>query len=133
MPQLRLMGLALVITTIFLALAAAATQTTHIRIKRPSRASADPNQIQPDQFQTPGVTDGLGAQEGGVGDPIADDLTNGILPSPKPGSSPNPQFVMVPIAIPLAIAGIVGAIFWFGPAPRNASPASRRRRRRGRR
>ena len=125
MPQLRLMGLALVITTIFLALAAATTQTTHIRIKRPSRASAETS-------ADPGATDGMGADGGNAANPFPDDaFSNGVLPpTTSDETASSPQFFMVPIAIPLAVAGIVGLVLWFGPAPRYSSTTARRRRRR---
>lgn len=45
--QLRLIGLALIITSIILALAAAATQTTHIRIKQPESQTASDTDGQP--------------------------------------------------------------------------------------
>lgn len=86
MQQLRLFGLVLFITTIFLAMAAAATQTTHIRFKQPSRDVS----------------------------PVDD----------KPL-----QFTAIPVIYPLVIAGSIGLLMWFVPAPLTAHKPARKKRR----
>jgi len=86
MQQLRLFGLVLFITTIFLAMAAAATQTTHIRFKQPSHDAgpADDNSL---------------------------------------------QFTAIPVVYPLVIAGGIGLLMWFVPAPLTAHKPARKKRR----
>lgn len=104
MPLLRLLGLILFITSVFLALAAAASQTTQIRFSIPGG-------------QRPG-------QE--VGE------AGGAEPAPGGASAPaapagQAEFHAVPIAWPLAICGGAGLLMWFGLAPRqNVKPARRR-------
>lgn len=104
MPQLRLIGLVLFITSFFLVMAAAVTQTTHIRFKRPGSVAQSQSSASPD---------------------------NGILPG---GGEPLPDpqdlsFVSVPVIYPLVAAGLAGLVLWFVPAPRAVPKAKRKRSR----
>ncbi len=108
MPHLRLIGLALFITSVFLAMAAAATQTSHIRFKRPSRLDQSPHK-----------------------DPQSSEiLPDGVEPTT---ASPALHFVSVPVVYPLVAAGTFGLLLWFVPAPRRVSKTRRRRSTRRRR
>ncbi len=108
--QLRLIGLVLFITTLFLAMAAAATKTTHIRFKKSSPVNA--NQSSGHARET------LGSVE---------------QASPLPAPSQALEFVAVPVIYPLLIAGVVGLLMWFVPAPRREIKSARKRTRRSRR
>ena len=109
MQQLRLFGLVLFITTIFLAMAAAATQTTHIRFKQPTRdANGNINLDWQRDDQVPGATTSTGAT------------------SPDSGSLL--QFTSIPVIYPLLIAGGIGLLLWFVPAQLTASKPARRKR-----
>ncbi len=106
MSQIRLFGLVLFVTSVFLAMAAAVTQTTHIRFKKREQVATTP--LGNEAAQTVGTTD----------------EASGL------------QFVAVPVLYPLVIAGGVGMLMWFVPAPRatatrgGSSTARKRRRRR---
>lgn len=109
MQHLRLIGLVLFITTIFLAMAAAATQTTHIRFKQPTR-DASGNIIldwQSDD-QVPDATTSTGAS--------------------SPASGSLLQFTAIPVIYPLVIAGGIGLLLWFVPAPLTANQPARKKR-----
>ncbi|QDV22802.1 hypothetical protein [Aureliella helgolandensis] len=122
MPHVRLLGLILFITTVFLALAAAATKTTSIKFKRRDSAKI---------LNTPAP-----AQAGEL-------PTGPVLPLPSDGAAANPkvepavEFVSVPIVWPLMITGALGMLIWFVPAPLSAlsstSSKSKRRKSRSRR
>jgi hypothetical protein len=112
MPLFRLIGLALFITAIFLALAAAITKTTHIRIQLPGTNNAT---------QPPGPA--------------------GVLPPPiEPGFGSEPpqpeakaiQFTSVPIVWPLTVAAGMGLLMWF-MLPSETLRTSRSPKRRSRR
>lgn len=108
MPRVRLTGLFLFITAIFIALAAAATQTTHIRFKRPDRVVA----MEQDN------------NAAAANDPLPGDDTNaaGI------------QFRSVPIVYPLLVVGFLGLLLWFAPAAELPTAGkSRNKRKRTRR
>lgn len=92
MQQTRLLGLILFITTIFLAMAAVATQTQEIRLFDGRNSSQPVNE--------------------------AEQTEEAI-----------PKFVSIPILWPLAIAGGIGLVLWFVPAPREPSVKRKRRRR----
>ncbi|MCA9133007.1 MAG: hypothetical protein KDA45_07620 [Planctomycetales bacterium] len=109
MPQLRLIGLVLFITSIFLALAAIATQTSHLKVKRPS---------------PPTPAEGTAAEEVDTAT-HADDTDLEPIPVVL-------HFASVPMAIPIALAGLIGLILWFAPAPRRATSKTRRKRKRRR-
>ncbi len=123
MQQLRLIGLVLFITTVFLAMAAAATQTTHIRFNQPPR-DANGNAIPVWQSSEPQR----------FGDQGSDVLASPDAVNPS-GESPL-QFTAVPVLYPLVIAGGIGLLMWFVPAPltahrpvrKNRKSMSRRRR-----
>ena len=104
MPHLRLIGLILFITALFLALAAAATQTTQIRVNRGLRPSTLP---------ASDSTDERAANADGSAAPL--------------------EFVSVPVVWPLGLAGGLGLLMWFATAPREPTGRSRRRRKRRRR
>ncbi len=125
MHQLRLIGLVLFITTTFLAMAAAVTQTTHIRFKRPPR-DANGNLIDESLPATNQPTQ--------VPQEILPPAT--AIPNPSTAnmplaSSPSElQFVAVPVIYPLLVAGTLGLMLWFVPAPRSNSATKKRKRRR---
>ena len=103
--QVRLVGLFLFITAILLAMAAAATQTTHIRV---SQLDSAPQQVPGDA-------------------PIADPTNGGQ-------TLPTNQFRSIPIVYPLTLVGVLGLALWFAPSivlpDRGKGRKSRRRRRR---
>ena len=112
MPQVRLLGLVLFITSIFLAMAAAATHTTHIRFNQPAGD----------------------ARGGNFPDSQAPDAS--ILPpryadQAQTGAANPPQFAAVPVVYPLLGAGVLGLLMWFVPA--TITPSKSRRQRRGKR
>lgn len=129
MPQVRLIGLVLFITTVFLAMAAAATQTTHIRFKKPTRdANGDPIapwQTAPSQQLGPQLPD----------TPLPGSLQDADVPTDATSlDSESPlQFIAIPVIYPLTIAGGVGLLMWFVPAPLSAAASSSKNRRRRRR
>ncbi len=106
MSQIRLIGLVLFITSVFLAMAAAVTHTTHIRFKEREEVATTPQSTEPEH--SPAVTD----------------------------EAISLQFVAVPVIYPLMIAGGVGLLMWFVPAPRGTAnggkSTSRKRRRKNR-
>lgn len=90
MPRVRLTGLFLFTTAIFLGLAAAATRTSHIRFNKP-------DSLVPDEARQPGArADGQAAE-----------ATDGLS---KPV-----QFFSVPMIYPLSAVGLVGLLLWFIP------------------
>ncbi len=101
MPLLRLIGLTLFITAIFLAMVAAITQTTHIQIQLPWLSDSQ-----------------TGAPRGGEPSRIEPriDLQSGLL-LPPGGSDQVPVaevgFTSVPIIWPLIIAAGLGLLMWF--------------------
>jgi hypothetical protein len=106
MQQLRLMGLVLFITAIFLVLAAAITKTTHIRL------------------QIPGARDA--SHSGGPSDSL--DLPPLFEPAVDGSAA---QFTSVPVVWPLIIAAGLGLLMWFMLAsdpPRSFSSAKQRNR-----
>ncbi|MEZ6134720.1 MAG: hypothetical protein R3C53_07410 [Pirellulaceae bacterium] len=114
MPQVRLIGLVLFVTAVFLTLVAAMTQTSHIRLKQPGRMQAAEQPAQPHA------------------------AANGPLDSqpnpPEENAAPKVAFISIPILWPLAIAGCLGLILWFSTTPFTpAKPTSRRRGRSRRR
>jgi hypothetical protein len=144
MPHIRLIGLVLFITAVFLAMAAAVTHTTHIRFKR---YSPNPDRVVPlVDFQP---VDGTGAPAHPTLPPTPYPPT--ILPPTTPsvplGNSPQQppatmdgmgnledtteelQFNSVPVIYPLAIACLLGLMMWFVPAPHSRTAKKRRRRR----
>lgn len=143
MPHVRLTGLILFITTIFLALAAAATQTAVIRFKRPGYQPPAGNSVPPAQGQ--GAVPDSGASESGGTQPGVP-VTGMPLPSPSfPGvpasgeakpaetsSTPALQFIAVPVIFPLMASGLLGLLLWFVPATLSLGSGSAKRRRRRR-
>ncbi len=137
MAHLRLIGLILLITTILLALAAAATKTTHIRVKRPGRVSPAGEKIDRSvpRFPAPeAVVPGGSIPR----DPVPDDTeasqAAGAERTLDPAGTPQPsvEFAQVPILWPLTLSGALGLVLWFLPAPRRRRKPTRRRRRRRR-
>ena len=111
MQQLRLIGLILFITTVFLSLAAFATKTTEIRLFDVRQHS-----------QNAGDSDFNSSHDETIhGDGI------------DQGQSPKPTFISVPILWPLLFSGGLGLALWFGTAPRSVELTRGRRRRRRRR
>ena len=114
MPLFRLIGLALFITAIFLALAAAITKTTHIRIQL--QGTSDASQLS--------VPSGSMVFPPPIEPGFRSDLSQ---------AEPNElQFTSVPIVWPLVIAAGVGLLMWFmlpGETRRTSSSATQRSRR----
>lgn len=122
MPQVRLIGLVLFITAIFLAMAAAATQTTHIRFKQPMRDANGriiPGWQAPESQLSPAQS-------------AAEAVGSILPPAPKGGSQPanddGLQFTAVPVIYPLVVTGSLGLLMWFVPAALTASLFQRKRR-----
>ncbi len=105
MPRLRLIGLILFITTIFVGMIAVATQTKEIRFTLPE------------------------GQRPIIGQPERDPREP-RLGGALEGELPEVEFFRVPIVWPLTLCGVAGLLLWFGTAPRPTSPTARRRRRR---
>lgn len=127
MHHVRLTGLILFITTIFLGLAASATQTWTIKIKRPSWASGSGTNA---EVPNPG-----GSVSSIEADLAASAEGHATTPSAADGSNSNDlQFVDVPVFQPLIFFGVLGLILWFVPAGVTAglSPPKKRRRRKSR-
>jgi uncharacterized membrane protein len=114
MQQLRLMGLVLFITAIFLALAAAITQTTHIRIQTAATSNVDGSS------QTSNLNGGMALPPPGLGESSLGDINS-------PLDSKAVQFTFVPIVWPLIIAGGVGSLLWFMLSSETPSRKQRRR------
>jgi len=118
-PRLRLIGLILFVTTIFVGMIAVATQTKEIRFTLPE--GQRPLIGQPDR-------------EPSAADPRLPDLRLSHSGPPALGDNaqverPEVEFFRIPIAWPLALSGGAGLFLWFAPAPRRPSEAARRRRR----
>ena len=118
MPLFRLIGLALFITAIFLALAAAITKTTRISIQLPdtSYPTQQPNPSDSAVLPPP-IEPGFGSE------------------LPQTGPHAATKFTSVPILWPLIIAAGVGLLMWFAvPSETNRTPrtsvkrSSRRRK-----
>lgn len=122
MPQVRLIGLVLFITTIFLAMAAAATQTTHIRFKQPMR---DANGRIIPGWQTPESQLSHPRPPATPGDSILPPATAG---NSDAASDRTLQFTAVPVVYPLVVAGSLGLLMWFVPAALTARKPQRKRR-----
>ncbi len=129
MHQFRLIGLVLFITTAFLTMASAVTQTTHIRFKRPTRlANGDLVGERP-------VNPQLNRQQAALEQPVI--LPPALEPSRSTSSqsvnepaSTNLQFISVPVIYPLLIAGTLGLLMWFVPASLSRPTPTKRKRRR---
>lgn len=113
MQQLRLIGLALFITAIFLAMAAAITRTTQIRL------------------QTSGVGDAPPTNDSMVLPPPDELGFNTNDPTPN-AQNPVP-YASVPIVWPLIIAAGVGLLMWFMPSSDTPSSSYESKPRSGRR
>ncbi len=122
MPQVRLIGLVLFITTIFLAMAAAATQTTHIRFKQPVR-DAD-GRIIPG-WQAPASQPAPPLPPAASGELI---LPPAMADGSTAGSDQALQFTAVPVVYPLVVAGSLGLLMWFVPAALTSRKPQRKRR-----
>ena len=118
MPLFRLIGLALFITAIFLALAAAITKTTHIRVQLLSTVNVTPLPIASESVRESAVLPPPNAS--GPGDALAH-------PQEKAH-----QFRSVPIVWPLIFAAGAGLLMWFmlpSESLRTSSSTKRRSRR----
>jgi len=133
MPLLRLIGLTLFITAIFLALVAAITQTTHIQVQLPGfnastnspALSGSSQSVRPQQVDSrsglllPPNSDGFFGEAA---------LGGATLPQAQAEAL---EFTSVPIIWPLIIAAGVGLLMWFthlGELPRVSKNAAMRRR-----
>lgn len=122
MPQVRLIGLVLFITTIFLAMVAAATQTSHIQFKQPTRDASGriiPGWQAP-QSQLSPAPSASGAAES-ILPPAASD-------SSQPANDNALQFTAVPVVYPLLVTGSLGLLLWFVPAALTTSMFQHKRR-----
>lgn len=137
MHQFRLIGLVLFITTAFLTMASAVTQTTHIRFKRPTRlANGDLVGERPVNPQlNRQLNPQLNRQQAALEQPVI--LPPALEPSRSTSSqsvnepaSTNLQFISVPVIYPLLIAGTLGLLMWFVPASLSRPTPTKRKRRR---
>jgi len=117
MPLFRLLGLALFITAIFLALAAAITRTTHIRMQLPGTGTAAQTPIQGAPVVLP---------------PAMESGFDGV---PRQANSGAVRFTSVPIVWPLIFTAGMGLVMWFllpsetrRSSSKNTKHRSRRRR-----
>lgn len=129
MHLFRLIGLVLFITTAFLAMASAVTQTTHIRFKRPTRQAnrdfigersltTQPNFHQPVLDRQAVLPPDLEPSRAANGQPADGAAANQL------------QFISVPVVYPLLISGTLGLMMWFGPASLSRPTPTKRKRRR---
>lgn len=100
MPRVKLTGLFLFITTLCIAMAAAATNTSHIRFKRSDRVVAA-EQIE--QAEPGAEAEGTAANPGEL------------------------QFMSVPTIYPLFGLGMFGLMLWFVPGTDSTRGRSRKR------
>ena len=152
MPLLRLIGLTLFITSIFLGLAALATKTTHIRFGEvfsmppdaaDSALDSAPGEVPPSDSGSGsgGVADGdtlaIAPSTPDRGEPAMNGRGSDVPVSERAASGSNAeqplQFVRVPIIWPITGAGALGLLLWFLPAPLTNRPSIKRRRRSRRR
>lgn len=151
MSHIRLIGLLLFITAITLALAAAATRTTHVEVS--SRWLLRPN-VEPKQTGIESSTtipsSGSTSADSTSAQPAADGQT--AMPAIDPNAPPTPhihdwdyaahqshvQTTAVPIAWPLLATAAAGLLLWFiqppsrprhGPKKPRKRASHRRRRR----
>ena len=137
MERIRLTGLFLFITAIFLGLAAAATKTTHIDFKTPDRlVGADSSEDTASGTETSdgassGTAGSVGADQG-----MPNSGNTGLDATDQGGAAQEKaavQFTSVPIIYPLAGVGMLGLALWFVPAtelPRKQTTTRKRRKRR---
>lgn len=124
MERIRLTGLFLFITAIFLGLAAAATKTTHIDFSTPNPLAAQDSPVD----KTP-----TGPESANAESPNTSESPNSPLNDSLEETRSKPQFTSVPIIYPLTGVGMLGLALWFVPAaelPKKAAPPRKRRRRR---
>ncbi len=119
---IRLLGLVLIITTCFLAMAAFATQTMSIKLKSPSWMSSSEKIEQVAEPGSP-VIDPTHANA-----PISATSTGAV-------SSVGEQvrFLEIPITWALAASAGLGLLLWFVPAAFADRPTNKRSKRRARR
>ncbi len=133
MPLLRLIGLTLFITAIFLALIAAITKTTHIQVQIPGFTPSRSSSLQPDQSPSlPQVNPRSGLVLPPSNDGVFRDSAVGSVTTAQ-AQSESVAFTSVPIVWPLIIAAGVGLLMWFthpGEPLRISTNAAKRRTRR---
>ena len=108
MPQIRLIGLLLFITSVVLGLAAAATRTTHVSISGLWLSKGEPDLI-PDELSESTT---LGNQQG--------------------LSSAHEDSASIPVAWPLLALGGLGLCLWFMQSPADAQQTRSQRGKRKR-
>ena len=122
MPQVKLFGLVLIITTLILAMAVVVTETFEIRLYDPSAQATGAGQSNgtPTDFPNPGIPNNSFPQspQGGM------DSNNSGAPLQQASAPHDPQFVSVPVIVPLGIAGALGTLLWFAPGSANTKKAS---------
>ncbi|MCA9192361.1 MAG: hypothetical protein KDB03_11385 [Planctomycetales bacterium] len=143
MQQLKLVGLILFVTAIFLGLAAAVTQTRQVRVKKPTGSQWTSGQEQEPAAQAGPIEN---SQQGNSTIEPTPSLPWGQVISSENGQVqegnsvensqmtevPIVEFRPVPIGIPLAILGAAGLILWLMPIPQKAKRGAPRRSRRRR-
>ncbi|MFN3189804.1 MAG: hypothetical protein ACE361_04720 [Aureliella sp.] len=123
MPRVRLTGLILFITAIFLGLASAATQTSHLRFKRP-------------EFSSTEIDAENAASEDFEGQPpiaLPPDADPSAELANQEAQSASLHFISVPMLYPLTGVGLLGLALWFVPggieeATRSGNRSSRKGR-----
>lgn len=141
MERIRLTGLFLFITAIFLGLAAAATKTTHIDFNTPDRLvgadSPEETTFGTESFDGPGsVTAGPKGADQGMPNSGNTELGGTDIDGTGQGGEAQEkaavQFTSVPIIYPLAGVGMLGLALWFVPATELPSKQTTRKRRKRR-
>ncbi len=111
MPLLRLIGLTLFITAIFLAMAAAITKTTHIRIQLPGANQPE----SADAVPGPMGGEGIAGLPTGNGVPVLPPPMGSVSASGTDQEAAGSiRFASVPIVWPLILAAGAGLLMWFG-------------------
>lgn len=123
MSQLRLVGLILFITAIFLGLAASVTQTSHIRFRKfdlfhPQKTQS-PEAVNPPELPQSASPNSDSSNNGDVNSLIQNTTTQHKV-----------EFVSIPISWPLIAAATLGLLLWFSSSSelRPRKFGSRRRR-----
>ena len=122
MPQVKLFGLVLIITTLLVGMMVIVTGTFEIRIHRPGYSSSG---LPPVGANQPGSQP--------TGSPVPGGRPQNQGPWQPGGVAADqaPQFITVPVAAPLAVAGVLGMLLWFAPGTPDPRKAAQRRQRSG--
>ena len=112
MPRLRLIGLVLMVTSVFLSMAAVATKTSHVRIGGESFFADGSDSEAPEPDSAVAAPDALVAQNGESGQ--LDEAPAAV--SGDEVRTAKGQSREVSVVWPLAASTAVGMLLWFGPA-----------------